>query len=330
MVKFKIKIGDGVFAALGQFPEYVLSGFYDTIKGPVKINNSDVFSLDTRSCINEHEQKMNAVFSTDESFNNFEHKEKNEHKTKEVLNNDNIIKNISFDQTEILWNIMQLYNNGQAFDCDMTASELKFYEGRGRGSKYDIPLPKLLFDVYPQDERIIKITPFEKLPLGDGSIHSIICDLPFVISPKTCKSVVEKKEGANLITSRFSSFYPMEELMENIYWWIKECYRVLDNEGTLVWKMQSTVSGGRQVWAVPFSFLCADKFGFYVKDEFILEAKARLIADSKIKKQCHSRKYTSTFWVFQKDNKRYEKNSISKIFEDCEKNVFEGKKWEYK
>lgn len=255
-----------------------------------------------------------------------EYEENNEEK----LDNSNIIKNISFDQSEILYNIMQLHNEGKPFDCDMTASELKFYEGRGKGATYNIPLPKILFDVYPQDERVQKIVPFEKLPLEDGSIHSIICDLPFVISPKNCKSVKEHKEGANLISNRFSSFYPMEELIENIYWWIKECYRVLDNNGILVWKMQSTVSGGRQVWAVPFSFLCADKTGFYAKDEFILEAKARLIADSKIKKQCHARKYTSTFWVFQKDEKKYAKNSISNLFEMCEKNVFEGKKWEVK
>ena len=248
----------------------------------------------------------------------------------EKLDNSNIIKNISFDQSEILYNIIQLHNDGKPFDCDITASELKFYEDRGKGSKYNISLPKLLFDVYPQDNNISKITPFEKLPLEDNSIHSIICDLPFIISPKTCKSVVEHKEGANIISNRFSSFYPMEELIENIYWWINECYRVLDDDGILVWKMQSTVSGGRQVWSVPFSFLCADDAGFYVKDEFILESKARLIADSKIKKQCHARKYTSTFWVFKKDKKKYLKNSIIHLLEDCKKNVFEGKKYELK
>ena len=50
------------------------------------------------------------------------------------LDNSNVIKNISFDQSEILWNIMQLYNNGEPFDCDMTASELKFY-GERKGYK---------------------------------------------------------------------------------------------------------------------------------------------------------------------------------------------------
>ena len=247
---------------------------------------------------------------------------------KKLITNDNIIKNISFDQSEILWNIMQLYNGGQPFDCDMTASELKFY-GKGRGA-YEIPVPKILFDVCPQNENTIKITPFQKLPLEDNSISSIICDLPFVISPKTCKSFIEKKDGSCLIANRFSSFYPAEELFENIYWWIKEAFRVLKDNGILIWKMQSTVSGGRQVWAAPFSFIAACKVGFYPIDEYILEAKARLISNSKIKAQKHARKYTSNFYVFKKDDKLANKNNILKILNDCENNVFEGKVWEIK
>lgn len=250
--------------------------------------------------------------------------------TEKRLNNSNIIKNISYDQTEILHNIGVLYNNGSdQFDADMTASSLGFY-GKGKGYDYCIPEPKILMDVCPTREDIIKITPFNKLPLEDNSINSIVCDLPFVISPKTCKSVVEKKEGANMISNRFSSFYPANELFENIYWWEKECFRVLKEGGILIWKMQSTVSGGRQVWSTPFSFITATKIGFYPIDEFILIAKARLIASSKIKEQKHARKYTSTFYVFKKDKKLSEKNSCLNILEHCENNVFEGKFFEIK
>ena len=72
-------------------------------------------------------------------------------------NNNTVIKNISFDQSEILLNIMKLYNDGQPFECDITASELKFYQ-KNKQNKYDIPIPKILMDVYPQREDIIKIT----------------------------------------------------------------------------------------------------------------------------------------------------------------------------
>lgn len=63
----------------------------------------------------------------------------------EKINNSNVIKNISYDQKEILFNVMKLYNNGEPFDCDITASSLKFYEQK-KNDKYFIPEPKYLFD----------------------------------------------------------------------------------------------------------------------------------------------------------------------------------------
>ena len=249
------------------------------------------------------------------------------------MNNSNVIRNISTDQSEILHNIMKLHNNGNAFECDITSSKLNFY-GKNKGAKYSIPTPKLLFDVYPENENITKIYPFTKLPLEDNSIGSIVVDLPFVISPKTSKSRIEKNDGSSMIAQRFSSFYPAEELYENIYWWIKECSRVLKPNGICVWKMQSQVSGGKQIWSTYFSFMCAQKLGLYVKDEFILLAKSRLIPASKINKQCHARKYTSTFLVFKKDEKMFEKSNIFHTLESCQKqdeeNTLEGKVWPLK
>jgi hypothetical protein len=245
------------------------------------------------------------------------------------LNNFTAIKNISTDQSEILKWIMDLYTNGEPFECDITASELKFY-GKRQGCKYEIPVPKILMDVYPVQEGIIKITPFNKLPLDDNSVSSIVCDLPFVCSPKTGKSMIENKEGSNLITKRFSSWYPMQEGYENIYWWINECKRVLKDDGILVWKMQSSVSGGLQHMLSEFSALCAADAGLYINDQFFIEAKARLISSSKIKKQNHARKYTSTFWVFKKDDKKDQKTNLLKKLQECKNNVFEGKIWELK
>ena len=146
-----------------------------------------------------------------------------------------IIKNISFDQSEILYNIMKLYNNGEAFDCDITASELKFYEGRGRGGKYDIPLPRLLFDVFPQDERVKKLEKWGAIPLEDNSIDSVVVDLPFVISPANSPSAKNPNEGSQLIARRFAAYYPVDNLYYSYYHWIKECYRVLREGGILVY-----------------------------------------------------------------------------------------------
>lgn len=250
----------------------------------------------------------------------------------ENLNNKTIIKNISTDQSEILHNIGTLYNNGSDhFDCDITASSLGFYGGKKK-DKFAIPEPKILMDVYPTREDIIKITPFEKLPLNDNSIHSVVVDLPFVISPKKAPSATtDIKDGSNLIFKRFSSWYPAMEGYENMYWWLKECARVIDNDGIIVWKMQSTVSGGINHWFAPFCFMCAQHFGLYVIDEFILQAKARLISPKKYNKQCHARKYTSTFFVFKKEPKTAEKTNCLNILKHCilqdESRNLEGKVW---
>lgn len=243
------------------------------------------------------------------------------------LNNSNIIRSVSSNQREILYNIMQLHNNGEPFDCDITASSLNFYN-TSKTDKFNIPEPKYLFDVYPQFDKITKITPFQKLPLEDNSIGSIVIDLPFVISPKTCKSMSEDKKGSQIIAKRFASFYPVAELFENEYWWIKEAFRVLKEDGICVFKMQSTVSGGSQIWSTPFAFMCAQDVGFYVKDEFILTAKSRLISNPKYKKQIHARKYSSTFWVFQKSNKKkVVSNNLFDILDNCKKQNLEGKEW---
>ncbi len=54
------------------------------------------------------------------------------------IKNRNSIKTISYDQTEILAWIMRLYNNGQPFDCDLTASKCIFWKS--------LPKPEYLFD----------------------------------------------------------------------------------------------------------------------------------------------------------------------------------------
>ncbi len=246
-----------------------------------------------------------------------------------TLNNKNCIKNISYNQKEILWNIMQLYNNGEPFDCDITASSLKFYETKP-SDEYIIPEPRLLFDVFPQQSKIGKIEPFKPIPIENNSLSSIVADLPFVICPKKAPSMVGDKINNNLIARRFASFYPYQEAYENHYWWIRECYDKLSDGGILVWKMQDTISGGINHSFIEFDKICAQDVGFYVIDEFLLIAKSRLISATKIKKQQHARKYTSSFVVFKKDKKTAEKYSPLNILQTCKSGVFEGKEWQVK
>ena len=243
------------------------------------------------------------------------------------LSNATIIRNISYDQTEILHNIAKLYNGGNdQFDCDMTASSLGFY-GDVHGGKYNIPEPKILMDVYPQREDIIKIERWGPLPLEDNSIHSIVIDLPFVISPELAPSAVNKKEGASLIYNRFAGYYPVDNLYLSYYHWLAEAYRVLDKDGICIFKCQSCISGGIRHNIEEFSFMAAQRFGFKMEDKFTLLAKARLISPGKYKNgQQHSRSFTSQFLVFIKDTRKRRKKDF--FFEDmlnrCEVESDEG------
>jgi hypothetical protein len=55
-----------------------------------------------------------------------------------------------------------------------------------------------------------------------------------------------------------------------------------------------------------YSCRVAEDLGFYIKDEFVLVAKQRLIS-GKVKNQMHSRRYHSFFHVFVKDDPKREK-----------------------
>lgn len=211
--------------------------------------------------------------------------------------NDSVIKNISYDQSEILHNIMVLHNDGKPFDADMTYSTGGFYASRKNG--YTIPEPLMKFDVCPQTEDTVKIEPLGKLPLEDNSLSSLVIDLPFVISPRDCKSMVVNKDTSCIIAKRFSSYYPVTEMFESYHHWINEAYRVLKEDGICIFKTQGTISGGKCYLTPEYSWLCAENCGFYTIDQFFLMAKARLIS-GKVKKQEHARKYSSTFYVFKK------------------------------
>ena len=221
-----------------------------------------------------------------------------------------VVRSISYDQHEILYNIMKMHNGGKPFDCDITYSTGKFYGNYaidtidGTQVNIEIPEPKLKFDVYPQMEDVIKIEADGQLPLDDNSLSSIVVDLPFVVSPPNAPSIVndDGDKKRNIIFKRFSSYYPWYTMPKSYSHWLNEAYRVLKNEGIVVWKSQSTISARKNIMMPYFSWMEAEKAGFYTLDEFILLAKNRLHS-GKIKKQEHARKFHSHFFVFKKSVK---------------------------
>lgn len=208
----------------------------------------------------------------------------------------NLIKSIGYNQHSILKDIMDMHNEGKPFDADMTYSKGNFYGhfkrimNDGTVDEFEIPRPKYKFDVSPQDEETVKLDPWGNIPLSDNSIDSIVCDLPFVIAPRNTKS----NDGSNITIKRFSSYYPIGECINSYNHWLKECYRVLKNDGILIWKTQATVTSGRQLMMPEWSWVYATSLGFDTLDQFFLLAKSRLHS-GKIKTQQHARKFSSTF-----------------------------------
>ncbi len=62
-----------------------------------------------------------------------------------------VIKSISYDQHQILYNIMQMHNNGRPFDCDPTYSIGNFYgnfklNDSNNGDNYRLTISSNLID----------------------------------------------------------------------------------------------------------------------------------------------------------------------------------------
>ena len=204
-----------------------------------------------------------------------------------------IIRSISYDQTEILLNILRLHVPARVIDCDPTYSRGQFYKDGL------IKQPRLRFDLYPSGPGIEKAD-CRHLPIGDNALNCMILDPPFLAT--TGKSLSDKI--GNIINRRFG-VYPNEKALHQFYIdSLKEAYRVLKPHGILIFKCMDKVSSGTQYLSHVFICNEAVRIGFYPRDLFVLLAKNRLTADWQAKNQAHSRKYHCYFYVFEKDGRK--------------------------
>lgn len=199
----------------------------------------------------------------------------------------NIIKSVSYDQEEIIRNIIKLHVPQGYIDVDSTYSKGNFYK--------NIKAPKYKFDIQPQTMNTIQACA-TNLPLKDSSVNCIMFDPPFLAT--TGKSLYSSANN-NILSKRFGVFPTEEKLYEFYKLSLIESYRILKLNGVLIFKCQDKVSSGKQYLSHVIVINYASKIGFYPKDLFILVAKNRIIS-GKHKNQKHARKFHSYFLVFEK------------------------------
>lgn len=196
-----------------------------------------------------------------------------------------MIKSISFDQNEIIQNIIDLYEpNG--IECDPTYSKGNFYK--------TIAKPALKFDLLPQSEDVVQAD-CRNLPLASESVNSIMFDPPFI-----CGS---GPSVPGIIRGRFGFLRNAPLLWEMYKDSLTEFYRILAPSGVLIFKCQDTIDSGKQYLSHVKIITEAAKLGFYPKDLFVLLAKNRLVSPGQ-RVQQHCREFHSYFLVFIKERSK--------------------------
>jgi len=201
--------------------------------------------------------------------------------------NNILIKSISYDENEILNNIIKLHCKTN-IELDATFSKGNFYKGK-------VKEPIWKFDLYPQVSGVVKadcrdLSNYVK----DGCINTLIFDPPFLA---TKGKSLDINNQSNKINKRFG-IYPTEKELHQFYIdTLKEFYRILKKRGIVIFKCQD-YTDSKTTMTHCHVFNWAEQNGFYAKDVFILFSKNRIFNPNV--EQRHSRKFHSYYWVFQK------------------------------
>ena len=165
------------------------------------------------------------------------------------------------------------------FEADLTASKCIFYSKK-------VPLPKNLFDKYPQREDVKHLDDADNLPAP--AFNSIVYDLPFIISPA----------NDSFIKERFTTFSSIHELYDVNDEMLNRAFRLLKSKGILIIKTMDVSYKGKQIWVSDYIIQRAIQMGLELLDKFILSSHWRMFG--KVRMQHKARKYHSYFFVFKK------------------------------
>lgn len=193
------------------------------------------------------------------------------------------VRSVSFNETEIINNILRLHVPGQQIDLDPTFSIGNFYKGLR-------VKPKFKFDINPQIEGVLQ-SDCRQLPFGAEEINSIMFDPPFLCGIPT------SEETMGIMKKRFSTFKNIPELWKFYSEALQEFYRVLAPNGVLIFKCQDTIDSSKQYLSHVYIINEAERIGFYCKDLFVYCVRNRIIDKPE---QQHARKFHSYYLVFKK------------------------------
>lgn len=198
-----------------------------------------------------------------------------------------MIKSISYDQREIIANILQLCDL-ENFHADLTYGNGGFYK--------NLPKPTYYFDIDHQSDDVVKANSTD-IPLPDCSLKSIMFDPPFLTYVKSCR------EHGSIMSGRFGGYWTYQELTDHYVETIIESHRLLEKKGILVIKCQDIVHN-HKLHPTHINIVNWAEGLFRLKDMFILAAKHRMAippTEGHAKKvQRHARIHHSYFMVFEK------------------------------
>ena len=130
------------------------------------------------------------------------------------------------------------------------------------------------------------------IQLENGSIKSVVMDLPFVVKGKDVKY-------KSMMADRFNCFHTIKELYETNEDMLKLAHSKLPKKGILIVKTMDLNLGGKQHWIGNFVQNKAEEIGFRMIDMFVLIAKNKILTTiNEIQKS--ARKFHSYFFVFER------------------------------
>lgn len=201
-----------------------------------------------------------------------------------------IYRSVMHNQTEILHAVMHLHNKGRPFELDPCFSKGSMYKSNTRS----IELPSYRYDINPSTPGVSKASA-DALPLPSSCISSMVLDPPWLIHAA----------GKTKMTDRFGHFGSKKEMVTSISDFLKEGYRVLHQDGILLFKCQDFIHDRRKFFMSIFFVNRAISMGFNVIDHLLFLPKSRIRSnalDQCISYGSHS--WHTHFYVFRKKRTR--------------------------